>query len=120
MRSTSGLLVLLCALSVSVCAEQRLTAAEAKAHVGENATVCGTVAGVHHAANSRGEPTFINLDKPYPGQVFTILIWGTDRPKFGNPEQKYSGKQVCARGTITVFRDVPEIVAHDPAVIKLQ
>ena len=120
MRSTSGLLVLLFSISVSVCAEQRLTAAEARAHVGEQATVCGSAVGVHYAASTKGEPTFINLDKPYPTQIFTILIWGSDRPKFGNPEQKYSGKQVCATGMITIFRDVPEIVAHDPATIKLQ
>jgi micrococcal nuclease len=120
MRSTSGLLVLVLAVgtSVSSFAQQRLTAAEAKAHVGEQATVCGSVASVHYATRSKGEPTFINLDKPYPNQIFTILIWGSDRPKFGSPEQKYSGKEVCATGAITVFRDVPEIVAHDPAAIK--
>jgi len=88
MRSASGLLVLIFALgsAVSSFAEQRLTATQAKAHVGEQATVCGSVAGVHYATRSKGEPTFINLDKPYPDQIFTILIWGSDRPKFGNPE----------------------------------
>jgi hypothetical protein len=101
-------------------AQMSIAAAEAKNHVGERATVCGEVASTHYATTSRGKPTFINLDKPYPNQIFTILIWGSDRPKFGDPEQKYSGKQVCATGTITVFRDVPEIVAHDPAAIKLQ
>jgi hypothetical protein len=101
-------------------AQTSISAAEAKNHIGEKATVCGEVASTHYAARSRGNPTFINLDKPYPNQIFTILIWGSDRPKFGDPEQTYSGKQVCATGTITIFRDVPEIVAHDPAVIKLQ
>lgn len=122
MRIASGLLVLILVLCSAVCsfAQQRLTATEAKAHVGEQATVCGSVTGVHYATRSKGEPTFINLDKPYPDQVFTILIWGSDRPKFGNPEKKYSRARVCATGTISIFRDVPEIVAHDPAAIKLQ
>jgi hypothetical protein len=62
-----------------------LTAEEAKAHIGENATVCGIVAGVHYAATSKGQPTFVNLDKPYPDQPFTILIWGDDLAKF-NPK----------------------------------
>jgi hypothetical protein len=112
-----AVVVLLAALSQ---AQTSISAAEAKDHVGERATVCGEVASTHYAATSRGNPTFINIDKPYPNQIFTILIWGTDRPKFGNPEQKYSGKHVCATGTITTFHDVPEIVAHDPAAIKLQ
>ena len=122
MQSTSGLTVLLFALCCSVCcnAQQRLTAAAAKAHVGEQATICGNAVRVHQATRSRGEPTFINLDKPYPNQIFMILIWGSDRPKFGNPEQAYSGKTVCVTGTITVYREVPEIVAHDPAVVRVQ
>jgi micrococcal nuclease len=114
-------LVLSVACSVSVyAAEQRLTSAEAKAHVGEQATVCGNAIGVRYAGSSKGQPTFINLDKPYPNQIFTILIWGSDRPKFGNPEQKYSSKELCVTGVITIFRDVPEIVAHEPSAIKAQ
>ena len=69
---------------------------------------------------SRGEPTFINLDKPYPNQTFTIVIFGSDLPNFENPQQKYGGKRVCVTGTIKVFKDVPEIVAHDPAAIEVQ
>ena len=122
MRRASCVLVLIYAFGCAICscAQQRLTAAEAKAYVGQQATVCGSVAGVHQATSSRGEPTFINLDKPYPNQIFTILIWGSDLPKFGNPEQTYPHKQVCVTGTITIYRDVPEIVAHDPAAIKVQ
>jgi hypothetical protein len=55
---------------------KKLTAVEAKDHIGEQATVCGKVASTRYAATSRGKPTFLNLDKPYPSQVFTILIWG--------------------------------------------
>jgi hypothetical protein len=29
---------------------------------------------------------FLNLDQPYPREVFTVLIWGSDRAKFGTPE----------------------------------
>jgi len=33
-------------------------------------TVCGEVASTHYAVRSRGNPTFINLDKAYPNQIF--------------------------------------------------
>jgi hypothetical protein len=59
-----------------------LTTSEAAKHVGENVTVCGTVVGVHTAERSNGSPTFVNLYKTYPNQVFTILIWGSDAAKF--------------------------------------
>jgi DNA/RNA endonuclease YhcR with UshA esterase domain len=101
-------------------AENPISAAEAKNHAGENATVCGEVVSTHYAERSRGNPTFINLDKPYPNQVFTILIWGSDRSKFGDAEEKYRGKQVCVTGTITMYRGSAEVVAHEPSQIKLR
>ena len=63
-----------------------LTAAQAKDHVGETATVCGVVANATFAARTTGQPTFLNLDQPYPSHIFTALIWGSDRLKFGQPE----------------------------------
>jgi DNA/RNA endonuclease YhcR with UshA esterase domain len=101
-------------------AQQKLTAAEAKDHVGERATVCGAVVSTRYAVRSRGEPTFLNLDKGYPDQIFTIIIWGRDRAKFGAPETKYANKNVCVTGTITSYRGVPEIEATEPSQIKIE
>ena len=97
-----------------------LTASQAKDHVGEKATVCGVVASTHFATKSRGSPTFLNLDEPYPKQVFTILIWGSDRPKFGDPEAKYVHKQVCVTGLIKSYKGTPEIIASEPSQIQVQ
>jgi DNA/RNA endonuclease YhcR with UshA esterase domain len=99
------------------CAQSSISANEARNHVGENATVCGEVASAHYAARSRGNPTFINLDRPYPNQVFTVVIWGNDRPKFGDPEANYSGKRICVTGRITMYRGAPETVVHNPSQI---
>ena len=101
-------------------AQNSISAAEAKNHVGEKTTVCGEVASTHYAARSRGNPTFINLDKPYPNQIFTVLIWGSDRPKFGDPEEAYRSKHICVTGKITDYKGVPEIIAYEPSQIKLQ
>lgn len=101
-------------------AQKPLTVAEAKEHVGQTATVCGDVASTHYAVRSRGNPTFINLDKPYPEQVFTVLVWGSDRPKFGDPEDAYRNKHICVTGKITDYKGVPEIAAHEPSQIKVQ
>ena len=101
-------------------AQKPITTAEAKGRVGEKATVCGEVASVQHAARSRGNPTFINLDRPYPNQIFTVLIWGSDRPKFGDPEEAYRGKRICVTGKITDYKGGPEIVAYEHSEIKMQ
>lgn len=111
----SVIFCLLCLPSLPIHAQQQLSATEAASHIGQDATVCGQVASVHFAARSRGEPTFINLDRPYPNQIFTILVWGEDRVKFGNLEAKYSGSRVCVRGVIAEYRGEPEMVVHDPS-----
>jgi hypothetical protein len=95
-------------------APPELTPEQAGSHVGETVTVCGVVASANYSVRTKGQPTFLNLDRPYPQQVFTILIWGSDRPKFGTPEVQYMGKRVCATGKIESYKGKPEIVATDP------
>jgi hypothetical protein len=99
---------------------KKLAALDVKDHIGEQATVCGKVASLRYAATTRGKPTFLNLDKPYPNQIFTILIWGENREKFGTPEEKYRDKQVCVAGKISEYRGSPEIVVSDPQSIDVQ
>jgi DNA/RNA endonuclease YhcR with UshA esterase domain len=86
---------------------------EAAPHVGENATVCGLVASATYASRSNAQPTFLNLGKPYPNQIFTAVIFGQDRSKFGTPET-LRGKQVCVTGEIRLYRGNPEIILTDP------
>jgi micrococcal nuclease len=108
-------------LSVTgVCQSKKLTTAEAKDNIGELVTICSKVASTRYAAPSLGKPTFLNLDKPYPSQVFTVLIWGENRDKFGTPEEKYREKQVCVTGKIAEYRGAPEIVVSDPQSIKTE
>ena len=105
-------------LTFSTAAQtNKITAAEAKDHVGEVRTVCGKVASTHYASGSKGQPTFLNLDEPHPKEVFTILIWGSDRAKFGAPETKYKDARVCVTGKITSYREKPEIIATEPSQI---
>jgi hypothetical protein len=64
--------------------------------------------------------TFLNLDQPYPKEVFTILIWGLDLEKFGSPQDDYKGLRVCVTGKITSYRGRPEIVATERGQIEVQ
>ena len=122
MKIASGFCVLLFELvsGVLVCAQQKLEPEEAKSHVGEQATVCGSVRDVHYAEHTKGKPTLIYLDRSYPGEVFAILIAGRDRPKLGDPERRYSAKRVCVTGMIATYNDVPAITARNPEAIKVQ
>jgi hypothetical protein len=106
--------------SPHLLAQSTYTADQAKSHIGERATVCGLVASAHYAASSKGQPTFLNLDKPYPNQIFTILIWGSDRAKFGILERDFAKKNICVTVMIEQFRGAPEIIARSPSQIAVR
>lgn len=107
-------------LAAPAFSQKKLSATEAKDHIGETATVCGNVVSTRYAASTKGQPTFLNLDKPYPNQIFTVVIWGSNRSKFGAPESDYRGKRICAAGKITEYRGIPQVVADDPAQITVE
>jgi DNA/RNA endonuclease YhcR with UshA esterase domain len=107
-------------LFTSVQAQKKLSASEAKEHIGETATVCGAVVSTRYAASSKGEPTFLNFDKPYPNQIFTVVIWGSNRGRFKTPEEDYKDKKICVTGKITAYDGLPEIIADDPKQIRIE
>jgi hypothetical protein len=118
LRSLITSCFLFCLLALSTAAQtNKITATEAKDHVGETRTVCGKVASAYFASKSKGEPTFLNLDEPYPKEVFTILIWGSHRAKFDTPKTKYKDARLCVTGKITSYRGEPEIIATEPRQI---
>ena len=115
MRSAIACIVFALAAQSSIAvAADLLTAQQAAEHVGETATVCGVVASANYATKSKDQPTFLNFDQPYPNQIFTVMILGSDRPKFGAPERSFMGKRMCATGEIMQYRGKPEIIATSP------
>ena len=91
---------------------------EAGRHVGETATVCGTVASARFSARSASQPTFLNLGRAYPDQPFTIVIFGRDRAKFGTPETSFLHQRVCATGIITQYKGRPEMKVSEPTQLS--
>jgi DNA/RNA endonuclease YhcR with UshA esterase domain len=89
-------------------------AEDAAHHIGETATVCGVVASGKYDADLRSQPTFLDFGKPYPDQVFTVVIFGSDRAKFASPETTLRGKRICVTGKIQDRSGLPEIILNDP------
>ncbi|MGI0135129.1 MAG: DNA-binding protein [Candidatus Micrarchaeaceae archaeon] len=120
----SHLFVTLCALLVfgasAWAAPKTLTPEQAVSAVGQTATVCGIAASVHFAYRSHGQPTFVNLEKPYPNQVFTIVIWGSDRGRFKPSPESWQGKKICVTGLIKSYRGNPEVIARSPEQITVK
>jgi hypothetical protein len=119
-RVATFVILWLAAASAAAAQAGHLTSKEAKNHVGEKATVCGKVVGIHFVSSGKGQPTFIHFDEPYPDQIFTLVIWGSDRPKFGRPEEIYRDRDLCVTGKITLYLGIPEIVATAPSQVQVQ
>lgn len=116
-----GIIALALAGPLVADAQDFITPTEAEAHVGKQRTVCGRVASTTFVMQSRGQPTFLNLDRPYPNHIFTVVIWEQIRPKFQTPpENFYRGKQICVTGLISTYRGVPQIVVDEPSQISLK
>lgn len=98
-----------------VIARESISASQAAKHVGETTTVCGMVASAKYVPGSKGQPTFLNLDEPYPDQPFTVVVWGDDRGRFSSPpEVAFDGKRICVTGLIETYKQKPQIVVRDP------
>ncbi len=92
-----------------------LSPEDAAGHIGETATVCGIVASAEYEANEQSQPTLLDLGKPHPNAVFTAVIYGENRAKFGTPETSLRGKRICVTGPIGDYNGKPEIVLTEPS-----
>lgn len=95
-----------------------LTPADAAAHVGEKATVCGVVDDARYLESSKRQPTFLNFGGRYPNHQFTAVIFGADRAPFGTPERTWLGKRLCVFGPITLFNGKPQIIVKTVSEIE--
>jgi len=88
---------------------------EARSVVGQTAFVCGKVIGVPTV----GKITFINFDAQRPvrfaGVIFDDKLTNFPKP----PSEMYNGKIVKISGTVSVFKDQPQIVVTSPAQVEV-
>lgn len=96
-----------------------ITATDAAGRVGEWVTVCGTVMTANYAIDSGGQPTFLNLDLPYPDHVLTLIVWAEDRWMYPTgPEEAFAPPaQVCAEGTVETYNGRPQVVPLGPITL---
>ncbi len=83
---------------------------------GKPITVCGTVVSTKL---SRKGNIFINLDKKFPNQVFTVSIFKNAAYNFSyDPVEELIGKTICVRGTVSSFGGVPSMsIKSEEAII---
>ena len=92
---------------------------QAKNYMGKNESIriCGTV--VSTKLSSKGN-IFLNLDKQFPNQVFSISIFKDFVPNFSyKPDIFLAGKTICVTGKITNFNGVPSVSIENEKAIEV-
>ena len=101
--------------------QSKISSKNASVYINEILTVCGPVVDSRYASASKGQPTFLNFDYPYPNHTFTIVIWGQNRTNFSSPPEKmYMSKNVCIDGYIDSYKGKPQIEATSEIVISVR
>lgn len=98
----------------------KINTAQVKEYIGKDACVCGKVVSTKYSENGKTNPTYINLDKKYPEQVFTLMIFEQDRQNFSyKPEEFLQGKTICVKGKIGEYKGSPQIIANKEKQIEI-
>jgi hypothetical protein len=106
--------------SEPIQARASISPEEAINFVGTPQTVCGKVASTKYLSNNSKAPTFLNLNRPYPDQVFTALIWGENRGKFQYPPEIFlANKAIYVSGTIETYKGRAEIIVSESSQITM-
>ncbi|MEL6673019.1 MAG: DNA/RNA non-specific endonuclease [Bacteroidota bacterium] len=79
--------------------------------------ICGTV--VSTKLTSKGH-IFLNLDKKFPNQIFTVAIWKDSRKHFSyEPQVALAGKCLCATGKVRLSRGTPTMEIKGEEAIRM-
>ena len=116
----AGLLPLVLAQSST---PPRITASDAKNHIGETVVVCGKVVDAKvskYGIAGRGKPVSFDLDQPEPSPVFYFVAFGSQAGGAQEVIDAYQGKLVCVTGKITEASSGPFILAADRSQIQPQ
>lgn len=95
-----------------VAAVNQIDARSAASYIGQNVTACGAVA--QYTRFKKG--VYLNLDKPYPKQSLTVVIWDdmltAVESKFGKLDS-LMGVELCANGQVNEYKRQPRIEISD-------
>ena len=91
----------------------------AKNHIksGKTISVQGTVV---NARETKGGHLFFNLDKSYPNQIFSVIIWAKDIVNYSyNPLTEFMGNEIIVKGKVTDFDGIPTMIIEKEDVVEV-
>ena len=95
-------------INPTTLAKGKINTVQAQYNIGTKSCVCGTVVSTKYSEKSGA--VFLNLDKKFPNQIFSVTIWKDARTNFSYlPEVELKNKKVCITGRIENRRGTPTL-----------
>lgn len=102
----------------SAAGVERIEAYRAPFYVDQQVMACGILAGT----SSFAKGMYLSLDKKYPNQTLTLVVWNESiaplEAKFGSFNSKI-GHTFCALGTIKKYKKHLQIQVENPQFLRL-
>lgn len=72
--------------------------------------ICGTVVSVHKSDKNN---VFLNFDKKFPNNIFSVSIWSRNLNNFSYaPEIELKDKKICVKGQVTLREGIPQMTCE--------
>ena len=99
--------VFLITFSINCFSQDTITTAKVKEYMDKEVCVLGKVVSFKLA--SEGKFTnYINIDKPYPESVFTVVITKSHLEKLNIKIEDLKDKDIYIKGKITIYKNDPK------------
>ena len=117
-----NLLLLFSVLFSKPCFSQgTISIAKVKEYMDKEVCVLGKVVSFKLASEGKNT-NYINIDKPYPESVFTVVISNSYLEKLNVKIEELKDKNIYVKGTITTYKNDPKQIPqiYNPISISLK
>ena len=102
-----ALLIVFLLSTTTFFAQDTISAGQARDYMDMTMLVKGKVASVKAAADGK-TTNYVNVDRPYPDGLFTVVMSNSYLEKQKIDLQTLVNKSICVRGKITTYKEDPK------------
>lgn len=113
------LIIIISLICFNAFSQETITATQAKDFVGKEVILQGKVAGTRQFSSQSGELFLINIDKAFPDNDITVVVRGEVLKKIKFTEADLKDKSIKVKGTVSIFRDKPQIELQNEADLTI-
>ena len=115
------ILVFALIFSLNCLAQDTITTAKVKEYMDKEVCVLGKVVSFKLASEGKNT-NYINIDKPYPENIFTVVISNFYLEKLNIKIEDLKDKEIYIKGKISIYKNDPKQIPqiYNPTSISLK